>query len=76
MPVQVVSATRDMDVRFHQVRRASEGVTPERITMKRVAEDGEEVAWADLAKGWELDDGSILVLTQDELDAARAREDE
>lgn len=70
VPVQVVSATRDMDVRFHQVRRPSEGVAPERITMKRVAEDGEEVAWADLAKGWELEDGSILVLTQDELDGA------
>lgn len=70
VPVQVVSATRDMDVRFHQVRRASEGVAPERITMKRVAEDGEEVAWAELAKGWELEDGSILVLTQDELDGA------
>ncbi len=70
VPVQVISATRDMDVRFHQVRRASDEAAPERITMKRVAEDGEEVAWAELAKGWELDDGSILVLTQDELDAA------
>jgi DNA end-binding protein Ku len=70
VPVQVVSATRDMDVRFHQIRRASEDAPAERITMQRVAEDGKEVAWSELAKGWELDDGSILVLTQDELDAA------
>lgn len=70
VPVQVVSATRDMDVRFHQIRRASDDAPAERITMKRVAEDGEEVAWSELAKGWELDDGSMLVLTQDELDAA------
>ncbi|MEH3052531.1 MAG: hypothetical protein PGN13_00790 [Patulibacter minatonensis] len=70
VPVQVVSATRDMSVRFHQVRRPSEGVAAERIAMKRVAEDGEEVAWAELGKGWELPDGEMLVLTQDDLDAA------
>src|SRR5690349_11813348 len=70
VPVQVISATRDMDVHFHQVRRPSDDVKPERILMKRVAEDGEEVAWGDLGKGWELEDGSILVLTQDDLDAA------
>ncbi|MBO9534787.1 MAG: Ku protein [Solirubrobacteraceae bacterium] len=70
VPVQVISATRDMDVHFHQVRRPSEGSKPERILMKRVADDGEEVAWGELGKGWELDDGSILVLSQDDLDAA------
>lgn len=70
VPVQVLSATRDMAVRFHQVRRASDGVPAERITMKRVAEDGEEVAYAELGKGWELPDGDMLVLTQDDLDAA------
>ena len=70
VPVQVVSATRDMDVRFHQVRRPSDGAPAERIVMKRVADDGEEVAWSDLGKGWELDDGRMLVLSHDDLDAA------
>ena len=70
VPVHVISATRDMDVRFHQVRRPSDDAPAERIVMKRVAEDGEEVAWGDLGKGWELPDGRMLVLTQDDLDAA------
>jgi DNA end-binding protein Ku len=71
VPVQVVSATRDNDVRFHQVRRPEkEGGTPERIEMKRVAEDGKEVPWSKIAKGWELEDGRMLVLTQKDLDAA------
>lgn len=71
VPVQVVGATRDLDVRFHQVRRAKEeGGTPERIEMKRVAEDGKEVPWSKIGKGWELEDGSMLVLTQKDLDAA------
>lgn len=70
VPVQVISATRDTDVRFHQVRRAEEGGKPERIEMKRVAEDGKEVPWSKIGKGWELDDGRMLVLTQSDLDAA------
>lgn len=71
VPVQIVGATRDLDVRFHQVRRPQEdGGTPERIEMKRVAEDGKEVPWSKIGKGWELEDGSMLVLTQKDLDAA------
>lgn len=70
VPVQVVGATRDMDVRFHQVRHAEDGGTPERIELRRVAEDGEEVPWSKIAKGWELEDGRMLVLTQKDLDAA------
>lgn len=71
VPVQIVGATRDLDVRFHQVRRPKEdGGTPERIEMKRVAEDGKEVPWSKIGKGWELEDGSMLVLTQKDLDAA------
>jgi DNA end-binding protein Ku len=71
VPVQVVGATRDLDVRFHQVRRPKdEGGTPERIEMKRVAEDGKEVPWSKIGKGWELDDGTMLVLTQKDLDSA------
>ena len=70
VPVQVVTATRDNDVHFHQVRRAEEGGTPERIQMVRVAEDGKEVPWSKIGKGWELEDGRMLVLTQKDLDAA------
>jgi DNA end-binding protein Ku len=71
VPVMVVSATRDNDVHFHQVRRGDEdGGSPERIEMRRVAEDGKEVPWSKIGKGWELEDGRMLVLTQKDLDSA------
>ncbi|MGE4426341.1 MAG: Ku protein [Solirubrobacteraceae bacterium] len=67
VPVQLLSASRDRSVRFHQVR-AGNG---ERVEMQRVAEGtDDEVDWAEIARGWETDDGQLVVL-QDE-DLARA----
>src|ERR1700744_513914 len=61
--VKMYSATEEKDVSFHQVRR-SDG---SRIRYKRVAEaDGEEVAYADIAKGYSLDDGEVVVLTDED----------
>lgn len=64
VPVRLYSATESHDVRFHQVR-ASDG---SRIKYKRVAEvDGEEVAYADIAKGYQTEDGRTVVLDDDDL---------
>src|SRR5438270_8896536 len=61
--VKLFSATEEKDVSFHQVRR-SDG---SRIRYKRVAEaDGEEVAYADIAKGYELPTGETVILTDDD----------
>jgi len=61
--VKMYSATEERDVSFHQVRR-SDG---SRIRYKRVAEaDGEEVAYGDIAKGYALPSGEIVVLTDDD----------
>jgi DNA end-binding protein Ku len=61
--VKMYSATEERDVSFHQVRR-SDG---SRIRYKRVAEaDGEEVAYADIAKGYSLDSGEVVVLTDED----------
>jgi DNA end-binding protein Ku len=61
--VKLYSATEERDVSFHQVRR-SDG---SRIRYKRVAEaDGEEVAYADIAKGYQLPSGEVVVLTDDD----------
>ena len=58
--VKLYSATEERDVSFHQVRR-SDG---SRIRYKRVAEaDGEEVAYSDIAKGYELPGGETVVLS-------------
>jgi DNA end-binding protein Ku len=61
--VKLFSATEERDVSFHQVRR-SDG---SRIRYKRIAEaDGEEVAFADIAKGYQLPDGGTVVLSDDD----------
>jgi DNA end-binding protein Ku len=63
IPVKLYSATEQKDVTFHQVRR-SDG---SRIKYKRVAAvDGEEVAYGDIAKGYELSSGETVVLTDDD----------
>jgi DNA end-binding protein Ku len=63
IPVKLYSATEEKDVTFHQVRR-SDG---SRIKYKRVAAtDGEEVAYGDIAKGFELPSGETVVLTDDD----------
>ncbi len=66
VPVRMVSATRDLDVRFHQIDLE----TGARIRIRRICEaDGEEVAWEDIGRGYELD-GQLVVLSDEELDAA------
>ncbi|MCW2620801.1 MAG: Ku protein, partial [Frankiales bacterium] len=63
IPVKLYSATETKDVSFHQVRR-SDG---SRVKYKRVAAaDGEEVAYGDIAKGYELSNGETVVLTDDD----------
>ena len=66
IPVKLYSATSDHDVRFHQVHRADGG----RIRYKRTCEAcGNEVTYADIAKGYESEDGRLVMLTTDDLDA-------
>jgi DNA end-binding protein Ku len=63
IPVKLYGATEEKDVSFHQVRR-SDG---SRIRYKRVAEaDGEEVPYADIAKGYALPGGEVVVLTDED----------
>ena len=63
IPVRLYSATEEHDVAFHQVRR-SDG---SRIKYKRVAAaDGEEVPYAEIAKGYELPTGETVVLTDED----------
>jgi DNA end-binding protein Ku len=64
IPVKLFSATEEKDVAFHQVHRTDGG----RIKYKRTcAIDGEEVPYGDIAKGYELPDGDMVVLTDDDL---------
>lgn len=63
IPVKLYSATEERDVSFHQVHRDDGG----RIRYKRVCQTcGEEVQYADIAKGYELSSGEVVVLTDDD----------
>ncbi|MGY1839470.1 MULTISPECIES: non-homologous end joining protein Ku [unclassified Modestobacter] len=63
--VKLYSATEDHDIRFHQVHKADGG----RVKYRRVcAVDGEEVEYGDIAKGYELPDGQLVVLTDEDFD--------
>jgi DNA end-binding protein Ku len=63
--VKLYSATEDKDIRFHQVHVTDGG----RIKYKRVCSiDGEEVEYSDIAKGFELPDGQVVVLTDEDFD--------
>lgn len=64
IPVKLYAATQQRDISFRQVHRADGG----RVQYKRVCTvDGQEVPYADIAKGYELSNGDMVVLTEDDL---------
>jgi DNA end-binding protein Ku len=64
IPVRLVAATEEKDVSFRQVHAADGG----RIRYKRVCDNGgHEVAYADIAKGYELPGGDMVVLDDEDL---------
>ncbi|MEO7421722.1 MAG: Ku protein [Ornithinibacter sp.] len=63
VPVRLYSATENHDVQFRQVHREDGG----RIRYRRVCQiDGEEVSYDDIAKGYETEDGDMVVLTDED----------
>jgi DNA end-binding protein Ku len=63
IPVRLSSATEEKDISFRQVHRDDGG----RIRYKRVCSvDGEEVPYSDIAKGYELPDGEMIVLDDED----------
>ncbi|MCL8025675.1 non-homologous end joining protein Ku [Nocardioides bruguierae] len=64
VPVKLYSATESHDVSFRQVHAKDGG----RIRYQRLCSlDGEEVAYSEIAKGYETEDGEMVVLTDDDL---------
>jgi DNA end-binding protein Ku len=63
VPVKLYSATENHDVQFRQVHREDGG----RIRYRRFCTiDGEEVSYDDIAKGYETEDGDMVVLTDED----------
>ena len=64
IPVKLYAATEQRDITFRQVHRADGG----RIQFRRFCTlDNEEVPYSDIAKGYELPTGDMVVLTDDDL---------
>jgi DNA end-binding protein Ku len=61
--VKLYSATEEKDIRFHQVHRADGG----RIKYQRVCSIcGEQVSYDEIAKGYDMGGGEIVVLTDED----------
>jgi DNA end-binding protein Ku len=66
VPIGLHSATESKTIHFHQLQKK----TNRRIRNKRVAEGtGREVDYDDIVKGYETDDGDLIVVTPEELEA-------
>lgn len=64
IPVKLYAATEQKDITFRQVHRGDGG----RIRFRRVCSVcGEEVPYEDVAKGFELPTGEIVILTEDDM---------
>ncbi len=64
VPVKLYAATESHDVSFRQVHAKDGG----RIKYQRICSiDGEEVPYADIAKGYETEDGEMVILDDDDL---------
>ncbi|GAA1971825.1 Ku protein [Nocardioides panacihumi] len=66
VPVKLYAATESHDVSFRQVHVTDGG----RIRYQRICSvDGEEVPYSDIAKGYETEDGEMVILTDDDMAA-------
>ena len=70
VPVALYNAVRDRDLHFNQLHAPDCSL----IETRRVcAHEGREVPWDEIAKGYELDDGRWVLLSDTDLEAAAPR---
>lgn len=70
VPVVLFSAVRDRGIHFRQLHAPDHSP----IETRRIcAMDGKEVPWEEIVKGYELDDGRWVLLTDSDLEAAAPR---
>ncbi|GGF56748.1 non-homologous end joining protein Ku [Marmoricola endophyticus] len=64
VPVKLYAATQSQDISFRQVHASDGG----RIKYQRICSlDGEEVPYSDIAKGYETEDGEMVILDDDDM---------
>jgi DNA end-binding protein Ku len=65
IPVKLYSAVSKKTVRFHQIDAESGG----RVRQKRVGPDGEEIAYEQIVKGYEIGPDRYVTISPEELEA-------
>ncbi len=70
VPVQLISAVRDVDLHFHQLHRADNAPIE---TRRFCSEEDREVPYEEIGHGYELEDGNQVVLTDDDLGSVAPR---
>jgi DNA end-binding protein Ku len=68
VPVQLASAARDLDLHFRQLHK-KDGAPIEQHRF--CSQDDVEVEWEEVGRGFELDDGKQVVLTDEELSSVQ-----
>jgi DNA end-binding protein Ku len=69
VPVQLVSASRDLDYHFHQLHEKDKVPIEQR---RFCSKEDEEVSWEEVAHGFDLD-GKQVVITDEELGSVQPR---
>jgi DNA end-binding protein Ku len=70
VPVSLTSAARDLDLHFRQLHKKDNAPIEQR---RYCSKENEEVDWEEVARGYELDDGKQVVLTDLELAMVQPR---
>ena len=70
VPVQLVSAARDLDYHFHQLHEKDKVPIEQR---RFCAQEDVEVGWEEIAHSYELDGGKEVVVTDEELASVEPR---
>src|SRR3954451_13763804 len=70
VPVQLVSAVRDMDLHFRQLHEKDK-VPVE--TQRWCSEEDKEVPWEAVTRSYELDNGKQVIVTDEDLEAVEPR---
>jgi DNA end-binding protein Ku len=70
VPVSLTSAARDLDMHFRQLHKSDGAPIEQR---RYCSKEDEQVDWEEVARGYELDDGEQVVLTDAELAMVQPR---
>ncbi|MBV8222536.1 MAG: Ku protein, partial [Candidatus Eremiobacteraeota bacterium] len=64
IPVRLYTAVRENEIHFNMLHKTDKG----RINFQRVCSiDGKKVDWNDIVKGYEVDDGDYVIITDEDI---------